>query len=351
MPTLRLPLLSVLSIAAVVTHSRADLTPVALFNGNVGLSIDAIGSNNNPVGNVQAHIPDGSTVLAAYLYSAGTPFPWYGDSPKTLADYNSSGITLNGNPINFTGLVGAVSDTRPDIGRWFTGRADVTSLVNSLRTAGVSDYSWSVNEGRLNTRIDGEVLAIVYSDPSLPQGSVALLDGGQKPGGETTTVNFSSPLTDPNAPGFVADMSLAISFSCCGQESTVNVNATRLTSAAGNPDDGLAVQDGSLITAGGLGDSNANPGNPLDTNPAVDDELYSLKSFLAQGDTGFSILTTNPTGDDNIFFMGLRISAPLSQVNDTPVEPPTGAPDAGTTLPLLGVAFFAVAALKARKAR
>jgi hypothetical protein len=46
----------------------------------------------------------------------------------------------------------------------------------------------------------------------------------------------------------------------------------------------------------------------------------------------------------------LQLSAPLSQVNDTPVEPPTGAPDAGTTLPLLSIAVLALASLKGRRA-
>ena len=117
--------------------ASADLTAAGTWTGNVGLSVDGIGSNFTPVGDVQAFVPVGATILQAYLYSAGTPSPWYAQSPTTLADYNGAGITLAGNVVsNFDTLVGATS-TRADIGAWYTARADVTSLVQSL-TAGAA---------------------------------------------------------------------------------------------------------------------------------------------------------------------------------------------------------------------
>ncbi|MGZ8259312.1 MAG: hypothetical protein ACXWUL_02035, partial [Caldimonas sp.] len=79
--------------------ASADLTPAGTWTGNVGVSVDGIGSNLAAVGNVQAVIPVGATILKAYLYSAGTPSPWYADSPTTLAAYNAAGITLAGNAI------------------------------------------------------------------------------------------------------------------------------------------------------------------------------------------------------------------------------------------------------------
>lgn len=294
----------------------ADLSPVGIWTGNVGLSIDAVGSNNTPVGNIQAEIPTGATILAAYIYSAGTPHPWYSDSPTTVDDYNTSGISLAGNAVNnYNTLVGAVSG-RTDIGQWYTGRADVTSLVQSLATTGPS-YSWEISEGSLNNRIDGEVLAIVYEGASLPESSVVLLDGGQNTDGETTTVNFAEPLGDVTAPGFFADMSLAISFSTgISQVSNVDINGMPLTSASGGFDDGV-LQDGGLITAGGVDDLNNNPANP-NSNSAADDELYNLVSYLSEGDTSFTIFTDNPTDDDNIFFMGLNITAEVGSVNPSP---------------------------------
>lgn len=315
-----LSLVCLMGLIVAAPQANAALSPVGIWTGNVGLSIDAVGSNSSPVGNIQASIPSGATILAAYLYSAGTPYPWYSNSPQTVADYNGAGITLAGTAItNYDTLVGATSG-RPAIGDWYTGRADVTSLITSLATSGPA-YSWSVVEGStLNNRIDGEVLAIVYEHASLPEASVTLLDGGQDTDGETTTVNFNKPLTDTSDAGFFADMSLAISFSTAGsQVSNVDINGNRLTSSAGGYNDG-AYGDGMLITAGGIGDSTANPTNPTSAASA-DDELYDLTPFLNTGDTSFTMYTDNPTDDDNIFMMGLYITAEIGSVND-PIPAP-----------------------------
>lgn len=270
------------ALGAMAGTAFAGLNAVDTWKGNVGLSVDGVGSNFAAVGNVQAQIPVGATILQAYLYSAGTPFPFYPDSPNTLAAYNGSGISLAGNAIrNFDTLVGAISTPRPDIGRWFTARADVTNLVRSL-TAGAagSNFSWAVTEGLLNTRIDGEVLAIVYSLPSLVKGSVVLPDGGQDTGGETTNVSFGAPIGDPNAAGFVTQLGLG--------------------------------------TVGGLGDTPVN--NPA--SYADDHELYNLAPLFKKGDTGFTIFTQNATSDDNIFFASLYSTENLDVIPGVP-EPTT----------------------------
>ena len=119
-----------------------------------------------PVGQIQAEIPIGASIRQAYLYAAGTPKPWYENSPETIADYNGAGIMLGGNAVdNFSAIVGAVSD-RPEIGQWFTGRADVTSIVDSLVAAepSVAIHTWDYEEGSLNERIDGGVLVVVFEE-------------------------------------------------------------------------------------------------------------------------------------------------------------------------------------------
>lgn len=329
----------------------ATLTAIEAVTGNVGMSIDAAGSNGTPAGTLQAEIPVGATVTKAYLYAAGTPYPWYPNvanpaSPQTAAEYNAAGISVGGTSItNFDTIVGAVSD-RVNLGEWFTGRADVTSVVQGLQAAdpGASSYNWDYIEGgNLNNRIDGAVLAVIYEHPSLPVSTVAFLDGGQKTGGETTTVNFASPLTGTGAPGFFANMSLGISFSVTSsQTSLVDINGTRLTSSAGGFDDGTSG-DGGLITAGGIGDSTANPAAPF-SNSSPDDELYDLTPFLSDGDTSFDIFTKNDSNDDNIFFMGLHISAEIKDINDeNPNDPSVPEPAAAIWIGLTGLgALFAL---------
>lgn len=330
--------LAVLSLTA--SPVGAQLTPAIQISGNVGLSVDAVGSNSDPVGNLSAYIPVGATIEQAFLYSAGTPFPWYSDSPTALADYNASGITLAGVPITtFDTLVGATS-TRADIGAWYTGRADVTSVISALVVGSVTpDFSFTVTEGTSNSRIDGMLLAIAFSLPSLPTGTVIFLDGGQSTGGETTNVNFGAPLGDTTDPAFVAQLGLGISFSCCGQSSTVQINGSTLSDFAGNFDDGIG-SDGGLITAGGVGDTALTSASSY----AEDQELYNLAPYLSAGDTGFSIFTINPTNDDNIFFASLYTTATASIGAAVP-EPATWA------MMLIGFGAIGVSLRRRRQTR
>jgi hypothetical protein len=140
-------------------------------------------------------------------------------------------------------------------------------------------------------------------------------------------------------------LSLGIGFSAQEfgpQVSRVDVNGRRLTSTAGGHDDGVGgVVDGGLITAGGLGDSPLNPADPflVSTNAFSDDELYNLAlgngvnpaPFINTGDTVLNFNTLNPSNNDNIFAVGLNITA----IGDVP-EPSAVAAAAGV-LSLLAV--------------
>lgn len=336
-----------LGLSCALGSSWADLDISYAITGPVGLSVDGVGSNFAAVGNVQANIPVGATILKAFLYSAGLPSPFYAQAPTTLAAYNGAGITLAGTTINnFDTIVGATSD-RVDIGRWFTARADVTALVTSLTAgAAVNSFSWAVTEGSLNTMIDGEVLAIAYSLPGLTNATVAFLDGGQRTGGESTTINFVNPLGDPTVAGYAAAFGIASSFSCCNQASHIAVNGTVLSTMAGNNNDGDdgAGTDGSLITVGGIGDD---PSNNVGSY-ASDDELYDLRPFLSQGNTSVNIRTSNATNDDNIFFAHLYFTGAVKDINDNPITPPASGVVPEPAAPALVLTALAVLALTRR---
>jgi hypothetical protein len=128
-------------------------------------------------------------------------------------------------------------------------------------------------------------------------------------------------------------MSLGIGFGYqvgSPQYSIVDVNGRRLTTSAGGSDDGVA-ENGGLITVGGIGDSTANPPDPYFVGGSTgdttryDDELYDLgqgnpvnsSPFVANGDTSTVINTSNPSNNDNIFFLGINVTAEAT-VNQVP---------------------------------
>src|SRR5437667_316953 len=151
--------------------------------------------------------------------------------------------------------------------------------------------------GRGGYSAHGVGLLVIYSNPSLPSKTISVVDGGANPFGDSATFSFPSfPL------GGSAQMSLGIGFSyqggqptdpgthTCGTDSVqssevdINVAGNRLTSCAGNYDDGFG-QNGALITVGGVGDSTDNPSDPFQQPgdgglPRVDDdELYDLSGY------------------------------------------------------------------------
>jgi hypothetical protein len=309
---------SLLVVAAIVSASNASasLAPFQSFVGKYALSTDGFGSTSES-GVISASVPAGSTVVAAYLYSA------------TNNTNNVPAVSLNGNLATF----GPAVSNATACCNLKSYRADVTSLVASVINGGGGGiYNFNVREGGASTtQIDGEALVVVYSNPSLPEATVGLLDGFASVTGDTTNINFATPL-NPAGPGFFAEMSLGISFSCCDtQRSTIKVNDLLLTQNAGNYDDGLQLSNGSLITVGGFDDALSSGGD----NYANDGERYNLASFVASGDTTIKVDTVNASRDDNIFFAGFYVSGKAG-INE---EPPVDVPEPGSLLLLLlGVA-------------
>jgi len=318
--------------------AEAGLTSSYQFNGKGNWSLDAVGGNNTPIGNLQAFVPVGSVIEKAFLYTSGA---WDGTFNSVTFDgtaYNSSSFTALG----YNGGLQAY-------------RLDVTEQVkNKIGGGSASEYSFAVNNESVNFGIDGEALAIVYSNPLEKFRTIGFLDGFATFAGNTTTVNFSSPLIDPTTAGFEALMSLGIGFSYqpAGQYSRVDVNGQRLTTSAGGWDDG-SDSNGGLITMGGLGDNTANPVNPLATDvfgSRYDDELYNLANggFLNTGDTSMTVYTENTSFDDSIFFLGLNVTANAGIDAPPPPDPNAPVPEPSTML-LLGSGLAGLAFWRKRK--
>ena len=286
--------------------TNAGMTSFVTYTAEgAGLSIDAVGLPDYTDGIVQADIPVGAQIYKAYLYSAAV---WW----SGLGDVKFEGATLTSDASSRLD-VGSKEGNGASENRW-----DVTGLVQAKVGGGNGLFDFTVNElGYL----DGEVLAVLYGIPAAGLKTAMIFDGELSTTGDSFNVNLS-----PAFDGSATIMSLGISygFQPAGQYSQVDINGQRLTSSAGGQDDGFGA-NGGLITAGGIGDSIANPLDPYATDgggPGYDDELYNLAPFLTIGDNLITIRTLNPSNDDNVFFMGLVAKG---QAQPGPAIPAPGA--------------------------
>jgi len=348
--------------------ASASLTTFQSFSGNVGLSVNGGGSTFATLPNgLTTDVPAGSTVIGAYLYTSTWDLN-LGATGSTVP-YSTAGVTLNGNPVTFTALPANASADLP----LQAGVANVTSIVQSVvnpggHTATGGVYNFGVTETN-TAQQDGEVLVVVYSNPTLPTGSVGILDGAASSSGDSSSINFAS-----NPSGSTVLMSVGDGFSYDlgqtgpgGQESTITVDGSLLTSAAGNcdasqdggtPPNPTSCNDGDLITAGQLG-LNANgsvdttyswPFTTVgDTDVSADHELYNISSLInpADGNT-ISLTTFNESHDDNIFLEAFYVNG-IAGFN---APPPSGTPEpASLSLLLLSAGAGVLTKLRARFTR
>ena len=296
------------------SHAAGGMSLRASF-ADAALSIDAWGSNSTSSGFLQTDIAAGSTVLAAYLYSADV---WGGGV--------AGDVTLNGTFLSSASGT-ALSTSNPTL----TNVYDVTSFMKgAIESSSGGLQSWSIAESGFT---DGEVLVVAYTNASTVGGTAIILDGGLPTGGATTHLGFAAPYTSGDA-----IMSLASSYSYGdGQYTTVDITTSstpsrHLTSAAGGNDDGgFENANGALITAGGVGDSLLNPGDPTLHGDSYDDELYNLAlgndasatPFLQTGDTFVDLTTNNPSNNDNVFGLFFTSSFAITDITPAVPEPET----------------------------
>jgi len=285
-----------LACVAVAGQANASLALFNSFTGNELVSTDGCGSNTATC-TLQSNIQAGSTIQAAYLYSS-----------TFSSTTNPNGVTLSKGAANVVPVFTPLGATAFPLQAW---RADVTGFVQSNANIG-SLTTWVANEGAQTSVIDGEALVIVYSNATAQPTThtISILDGFSATAGDTSHVSFT---TLPA--GFTAQMMIGDGFSFdgtdpnnptnTGQVSTITVNGTNLTTVAGHCDDNQDgfCQNGSLITVGGLNaGSKTDPFTPF-PNPLIgqDHEHYNLANILNVGDTSATLMTVNPSNNDNIF--------------------------------------------------
>lgn len=268
----------------------------ATFIGNAGVSTDGLGTTGT--GTIQAEVPAGSKVEYAFLHVA-------------TRQIKPAQIGFDGNRVSLTWL----DKVQPGPAKFNTGKVDVTNIVaNKIGSSG-GTFNFTVDETVTGNAalVEGTSLEVIYSNPKLPEKTILLFEGGLTGPTPQITTLYLNEAIDPTIPGFTAQMALASQFSVLNgtQYSTIDVNGKRLTSSAGNYDDGAGA-NGQLVTVGGVGDPVYNPPNSGNTRDANDHELYNLVPFLKKGDSSIELRTANPSDDDSIFMVAITFPGAAS---------------------------------------
>lgn len=146
-----------------------------IFKNHGNWSLDAAGGSATGGSVIDAVVPVGSHVEAAFLYASQFL------SGPTTGPVKFDGITVNSGDFTPLGVTSAASLQ--------AFRADVTSLVASEVGGGsASPFHFTISDVP-SGNIDGYELAIVYSNPSEATRSVVFDDGNSAPSGDSFTIN------------------------------------------------------------------------------------------------------------------------------------------------------------------
>jgi hypothetical protein len=167
---------------------------VAQENGKVFLSVNGKGHTGSGLIGVLKPSPT-AVVRKAFLFAT--------------TNRGNADVSLNGLPITWDGTA-----SNSNYGSFY---ADVTSVVKqTVDAATTGELFISVVETTNAGGTDGEVLAVIFEDPSalVSDNSVSLLFGALNQAGDSFAINLASPITaaDLSNPDLTMDMSIGIGF-------------------------------------------------------------------------------------------------------------------------------------------
>ena len=160
-----------------------------------------------------------STVKHVFMTAASTGFSGYA--------IQHGNITLDGVSILWEGFPGAPVQTNNSISSknvWAELTASgYPAIFSKLNGAAPGLVSFLVTEAN-TTSIDGEILVVIWDDPTAPQTTVSLMYGAQTTTGDAFAVTLVQPV-DKTDPSTVLDMSLGISSASSLPDSTASWNS------------------------------------------------------------------------------------------------------------------------------
>lgn len=304
-----------LALLGCMQSALADTTPTLFdsFAGNVNFigtaktrrtqsnavnacSVESAGTSTSAT---LAGLPSGATVLAAYLYWAGS-----GSTP----DYT---VTFEGNTVN-ADANRQYTATYSDMD-YFSGVADVTSVVAAKGNGSYSLKDLTVNSGGdwcdSEAVLAGWSLLVIYSHASEPYRVVNVYEGFQSYRNSSISIslgNFKVPSPIGSATGKHGHITWEGDPTLSGGGENLTFNGTSLTDAT-NP-------------SGNQFNSASNIVSPADTaSYGVDFDAYTVTSaMLSPGMT--SATAVYSSGSDLVLLSAEIIAVPNVMVSDLSVD-------------------------------